>query len=103
MNSRKSLKITRKAHSALLCGSGWYTSHDLLQEMVDKKSKDPFCTIRVARKALSKIRGSQRDSAPGCRREELYFGRKLNTFDCELLHPTQEDGMSCGLENTKNV
>ena len=29
---------------------------DLLQEMVDKKSKDPFGTIRVARKALSKIR-----------------------------------------------
>ena len=29
---------------------------DLLQEMVEKKSKDPFGTIRVARKALSKIR-----------------------------------------------
>ena len=29
---------------------------DLLQEMVDKKSKDPFGTIRVTRKALSKIR-----------------------------------------------
>ena len=29
---------------------------DLLQEMGDKKSKDPFGTIRVARKALSKIR-----------------------------------------------
>lgn len=29
---------------------------DLLQEMVDKKSKDPFGTIKVARKALSKIR-----------------------------------------------
>ena len=29
---------------------------DLLQEMVDKKSKDPFGTVRVARKALSKIR-----------------------------------------------
>jgi len=29
---------------------------DLLQEMVDKKSKDPFGTIRVARKALSRIR-----------------------------------------------
>ena len=29
---------------------------DLLQEMVDKKSKDPFESIRVARKALSKIR-----------------------------------------------
>ena len=29
---------------------------DLLQEMVDKKSKDPFGSIRVARKALSKIR-----------------------------------------------
>ncbi len=29
---------------------------DLLQEMVNKKSKDPFGTIRVARKALSKIR-----------------------------------------------
>ena len=29
---------------------------DLLQEMVDKKSKDPFGTSRVARKALSKIR-----------------------------------------------
>ena len=29
---------------------------DLLQEMVDKNSKDPFGTIRVARKALSKIR-----------------------------------------------
>ncbi len=29
---------------------------DLLQEMVGKKSKDPFGTIRVARKALSKIR-----------------------------------------------
>jgi len=29
---------------------------DLLQEMVEKKSKDPFGTIRVARKALSKVR-----------------------------------------------
>jgi len=29
---------------------------DLLQEMVDKNSKDPFGTIKVARKALSKIR-----------------------------------------------
>jgi len=29
---------------------------DLLQDMVDKKSKDPFGTIRVARKAISKIR-----------------------------------------------
>ena len=29
---------------------------DLLHEMVEKKSKDPFGTIRVARKALSKIR-----------------------------------------------
>ncbi len=29
---------------------------DLLQEMVDKKSKDPFGTIRVARKAISRIR-----------------------------------------------
>ena len=29
---------------------------DLLQEMVNQKSKDPFGTIRVARKALSKIR-----------------------------------------------
>ncbi len=29
---------------------------DLLQEMVEKKSKDPFGTIRVARKALSRIR-----------------------------------------------
>ncbi|KAL0028847.1 hypothetical protein WJX77_000806 [Trebouxia sp. C0004] len=33
---------------------------DLLQEMVDKKSKDPFGTVRVARKALSKIRELQR-------------------------------------------
>ncbi|DBA81233.1 TPA: hypothetical protein ACH3X2_007046 [Trebouxia sp. C0005] len=33
---------------------------DLLQEMVDKKSKDPFGTIRVARKALSKIKWSYR-------------------------------------------
>jgi len=29
---------------------------DLLADMVAKKSKDPFGTIRVARKALSKIR-----------------------------------------------
>ncbi|DBA84418.1 TPA: hypothetical protein ACH3X1_006054 [Trebouxia sp. C0004] len=29
---------------------------DLLQDMVDKKSKDPFGTITVAIKALSKIR-----------------------------------------------
>lgn len=29
---------------------------DLLQDWVDKKSKDLFGTIRVARKALSKIR-----------------------------------------------
>jgi len=29
---------------------------DLLEEMVAKNSKDPFGTIRVARKALSKIR-----------------------------------------------
>ena len=29
---------------------------DLLQDMIDKKSKDPFGTVRVARKALSKIR-----------------------------------------------
>ncbi len=29
---------------------------DLLQDMVDKKSKDPFGTVRVARKALSKMR-----------------------------------------------
>jgi len=29
---------------------------DLLTDMVAKKSKDPFGTIRVARKALSKIR-----------------------------------------------
>ncbi len=29
---------------------------DLLTDMVAKKSKDPFRTIRVARKALSKIR-----------------------------------------------
>ena len=29
---------------------------DLLQEMVEKRSKDSFGTIRVARKALSKIR-----------------------------------------------
>lgn len=29
---------------------------DLLSDMVAKKSKDPFGTIRVARKALSKIR-----------------------------------------------
>ena len=28
---------------------------DLLQDMVDKKSKDPFGTIRVARKALSRL------------------------------------------------
>ena len=28
---------------------------DLLQDMIDKKSKDPFGTVRVARKALSKI------------------------------------------------
>ena len=28
---------------------------DLFQEMVDKKSNDPFGTIRVARKALSKL------------------------------------------------
>ena len=28
---------------------------DSLQEMVDKKSKDPFGTIKAARKALSKI------------------------------------------------
>jgi len=26
MNSGKSLKIIRKVHSALLCGSGWYTA-----------------------------------------------------------------------------
>ncbi|KAL0032293.1 hypothetical protein WJX79_002910 [Trebouxia sp. C0005] len=37
---------------------------DLLQEMVDKKSKDPFGTIRVARKALSKIRELQRGVPP---------------------------------------
>ena len=29
---------------------------DLLADMVAKKSKDPFGTIRIARKALSKIR-----------------------------------------------
>ncbi len=29
---------------------------DLLEELVAKNSKDPFGTIRVARKALSKIR-----------------------------------------------
>ncbi len=29
---------------------------DLLTDMIAKKSKDPFGTIRVARKALSKIR-----------------------------------------------
>ncbi len=29
---------------------------DLLDEMVAKKSKDPFGNIRVARKALSKVR-----------------------------------------------
>ncbi|DBA77040.1 TPA: hypothetical protein ACH3X1_009627 [Trebouxia sp. C0004] len=29
---------------------------DLLEEMKQKQSKDPFGTIRVARKALSKIR-----------------------------------------------
>jgi len=31
-------------------------SQDLLEEMIQKKSKDPFGTIRVARKALSRIR-----------------------------------------------
>ena len=36
---------------------------DLLQEMVDKKSKDPFGTIRVAGKALSKIRYQPQTSA----------------------------------------
>ena len=29
---------------------------DLLEEMVAKKSKDPFGSIRVARRALSKIK-----------------------------------------------
>ena len=29
---------------------------DLLQNVIDKKSKDPFGTVRVARKALSKLR-----------------------------------------------
>ena len=29
---------------------------DLLSDVIAKKSKDPFGTIRVARKALSKIR-----------------------------------------------
>jgi hypothetical protein len=31
-------------------------SQDLLEEMIQKQSKDPFGTIRVARKALSRIR-----------------------------------------------
>ncbi len=34
----------------------WLVSQDLLEEMIQKKSKDPFGTIRVARKALSRIR-----------------------------------------------
>ncbi|DBA81418.1 TPA: hypothetical protein ACH3X1_007208 [Trebouxia sp. C0004] len=37
---------------------------DLLANMVAKKSKDPFGTIRVARKALSKIRELQRGVPP---------------------------------------
>ncbi|KAL0049944.1 hypothetical protein WJX82_001316 [Trebouxia sp. C0006] len=37
---------------------------DLLQDMVDKKSKDPFGTVRVARKALSKMRELQRGVPP---------------------------------------
>ena len=102
MNCGRNLRRTRKVHSALLCGSGWYISiakchdtqividvgylsevvcfdeawcdkkafdtvihpipkcviflEDLLQDIVDKKSKDPFGTFRVARKALSKVR-----------------------------------------------
>ncbi len=31
-------------------------SQDLLEEMIQEKSKDPFGTMRVARKALSRIR-----------------------------------------------
>ena len=37
---------------------------DQLQDMIDKKSKDPFGTIRVARKALSKIRYQLEMNAP---------------------------------------
>lgn len=52
----------------------------------------PLMVNGFSKETLIKFASSKAfaDSAPGCRREELYFGRKLNTFDCELLHPTQE-------------
>ena len=64
---------------------------DLLQEMVDKKSKDPFGTIRVARKALSKIRytycsKSIKHGSDHCNSSGMVYAHPGNSKEV-CLHP----------------
>jgi len=67
MHDHLCIRLYKHVHTQAWCNDkGYDTIHpivkcvlfleDLLAEMVAKNSKDPFGNIRVARKALSKIR-----------------------------------------------
>lgn len=61
-----------------------------IQRGVSPPYGERFSKETLNKSASSKAFAATTDSAPGCRRDELYFGRTLNTFDCGLLHPAQE-------------